>query len=269
MLRDVKSIPPFSCVSIQFEEVYSIVSVVKDVTVYCQTTSEATAEGGMQRVFLLLTDTLEPTKDLKVRHVPVIGRGEAPSHTLRPHDDLTETGRNTREAFNTALAKRFLPRYGAGLRSRGHLFDHAMLLSPTMRKLKYIDVLLSSSAGQAAGLASPSEVKGRIKGEVVDLITKAVIEKRARANAEVAGAVARGARAGAETSTGQRSKTPQAAAAASANATRLRNAGIFDGSDDSDVDAASPRERAPEEEAKAELNDWLQLKVQISCVHCC
>lgn len=38
---------------------------------------------------------------------------------------------------------------------------------------------------------------------------------------------------------------------------------MFDESDEDDGDAACPHERAPNEEAKAILDDWLELKVQI------
>ena len=110
----------------------------------------------LQRI-VLLTDTLEPTKPLRVPHVPVIGQedAEAPEYTDRRHDQLTDTGRQRREAFNEALAKRFLPRYKTSLFTRTHPFDHAIVLSPKMRQLKHIDVLLS--AGTAAGLPRASD----------------------------------------------------------------------------------------------------------------
>ncbi|CAN0044929.1 unnamed protein product, partial [Ectocarpus sp. 12 AP-2014] len=56
----------------EFEEVYSILRVVKDVTLYCQSASEATAGGAVNRIVLLLTTTLEPMEDLEIVHVPVI-----------------------------------------------------------------------------------------------------------------------------------------------------------------------------------------------------
>lgn len=120
----------------KFEEVYSIVRALKDYTVYCQTTYEATAEGGMQKMVSLLSLTLEPTKDLVMLRVPeisVVGEEEQdddnspadPTDVKRRHADLTDTGRQTREAVNRALARRFLARYiGPGLTKRTHLFDH-------------------------------------------------------------------------------------------------------------------------------------------------
>lgn len=188
---------------LQFEEMYNILSMVKECTVYCQTTSEATAEGGLQRIVLLLTESLEPTKPLRVRHVPVIGQEDpaAPGYTDRPHNLLTETGRKTREAFNAALASRFLPRYKARLHTYTHPFDQAMVLSASMRQLRHIDLLLSSTAGKAAGLPSAFDVKKRIYAEVRDLIAKVVVEIRARTKA---GSGAGAARVGAENPTGQR-----------------------------------------------------------------
>ena len=138
----------------EFEEVYSIVCVIKKCTVLCQTTFEPTAEGGLQSIVLFLTDALEPTKALRVRHVPVTCNQDAgaPSYTDRPHDQLTATGRQIRETSNTALAERFLPRNGGGLQDRSHLFDHVMVPSLKMHQVKYVDVQLSSIAGKAAGL---------------------------------------------------------------------------------------------------------------------
>lgn len=70
------------------------------------------------------------------------------------------------------------------------------------------------------------------------------------------------ARLGAETPTGQQSKTTKVSTAATHTANRLKDAGMFDDSDGDDGGAASPRERAPKEEAKANLDDRLQLKLQ-------
>lgn len=98
----------------------------------------------MNRIVLLLTITLESMEDLEIVHVPVIGAegaaggadaggvdasdsAGASSRTMRSHTDLTETGRATREAFATAIAKRFLPRYQrAKLKTHPDLFDHAI-----------------------------------------------------------------------------------------------------------------------------------------------
>ena len=84
---------------------------LKDYTVYCQTTYEATAEGGMQKMVSLLSLTLEPTKDLVMLRVPeiiVVGEEEQevgeeeqdddnspadPTDVKRRHADLTDTGR--------------------------------------------------------------------------------------------------------------------------------------------------------------------------------
>ena len=127
----------------------------------CQLTQESIAEGGLLRVFLVLTNTLEPTEPLQVLHVPTIGRedADASSETFRPFHALTDIGRKTREVFNAALAKRFLPRHGEALTSRTHLFDHDMLISLNTRKFKYIDLLLFSNAGKAIHLATASEIK--------------------------------------------------------------------------------------------------------------
>lgn len=100
-LRGIEINPISSCVCVYFQcdEVYIIVRAVKDTTVYCLATNEATAEGGLPRVFLLLTNTMEPTHQLQVLHVPAIGQEDvyAPMETLRSHDALIDIGRNTRE----------------------------------------------------------------------------------------------------------------------------------------------------------------------------
>lgn len=247
--------------------------MVKDVTLYCQNASEATAEGGMNKIVLLLTDTLEPTGDLVVEHVPVIGAAGADasasaegadasasgarSRTKRSHADLTQTGRATREAFATAIAKRFLPRYTPeGLRKHPHLFDQVMLLSPKSRKMKYMDKLVTSSAAQGRGLASAAAIKARVVEEVVSLTAEAVTENRRRSAA---------ARA-VDDSTTQRTRTPQDVADASENLKRLEAAGMIDSDSDDgggggQVQGSAVRERSPDEEAKAIVDDWTALKV--------
>ncbi|CAN0339225.1 unnamed protein product [Laminaria digitata] len=112
---------PLAKLRVEFEEVYIILRVVKDTTVYCQTTNEATAEGGLQRVFLLLTNTLEPTQQLQAQHVPAIGQEDAdapwrPSglttrsltsaaRLVRPSTRPSQSGscRATEMAYTTAL----------------------------------------------------------------------------------------------------------------------------------------------------------------------
>ena len=173
---------------------------MKDVTLYCQTTHEPTAAGGVEGLVVLLNETLEPSKPLRVEHVKVISKegeaasqpGEAnnggpPRHTMRAHDDLTDTGRATRKAFAVAVGKRWFPRYtNAGLHSRTHLFDHVMYLSPGSRKLKYIDTMLQTTAGKSDDLADAHAIKERVRAEVEDLVTDAIIEIRARAAKEAA-----------------------------------------------------------------------------------
>lgn len=139
----------------------------------------------LQRIDLLLTDTLEPTKPRRVRHVRAIGQegADVPEYTDRHGDQLIDTDYQTREAFNKALAKRFLPRYKASLLTRTHPIDRVISLSPKMLHLNHTDVLLSSTAGAAAGLPSTLEVKERIYSGVLDLMSKAVVDTRARSTA--------------------------------------------------------------------------------------
>ena len=179
---------------------------IKDFTLYCQTTHEPTAAGGVEGLVVLLNETLEPSKSLRVEHVKVISKeggaasqpgaaaqpGEAnnggpPRHTMRAHADLTDTGGATRKAFAVAVGKRWFPRYtNAGLHSRTHLFDHVVYLSPGSRKLKYIDTMLQTTAGKNYDLADAHAIKERVRAEVEDLVTDAIIEIRARAAKEAA-----------------------------------------------------------------------------------
>ena len=232
---------------------------LKDYTVYCQTTYEATAEGGMQKMVSLLSLTLEPTKDLVMLRVPeiiVVGEEEQdddnspadPTDVKRRHADLTDTGRRTREAVNRALARRFLARYiGPGLTKRTHLFDHAMLLSPTMCRLGYIGTLARSTAGKAAGMSSESAIKARIQKEVVDLLTKAIIELRKR-DAAAAAAVA-AAQDGLDAPTAKWAKTAYTVAE---DQTRkdLRELGLLDGDDDEEDNPAPDKDRDPEKKLR-------------------
>ena len=52
-----------------------------------------------------------------------------------------------------------------------------------MLHLNHTDVLLSSTAGAAAGSPSTLEVKERIYSGVLDLMSKAVVDTRARSTA--------------------------------------------------------------------------------------
>ena len=142
----------------------------------------------------LLGITLEPKKPLVILRVPnvVVVDGEGAgdddndepatsSGEKRPHAELTPTVRFTREIMNKGISERFLKRYGADLTNRVHLFDQTMLLCPTMMTLRYIEVLAASDAGKASGMASTQTIKIRIRAQLLDLLTKAVVELRARA----------------------------------------------------------------------------------------
>lgn len=243
------------------EEVYSIVKVVSDDILYCQRTSEPTAQWALENLVILLTETLEPNNPLEVRHVaPIGGDGSGPSSTLRPHEDLTEIGRQTRDSFRVAFAKRFLPRYGAGLAGRSHLFDRTMLLSPSGRKMKYVDRLLASTAAVGTALSTAAHIKAKIKAEVVSLLTKAIIEKRAR-DKKTKDAVGVD-----DTPVAKRPRSAGRGSAARAASTviarRRRTAGLMDDSDD-EVDTDSPVERDAHEEADAILQAWLTLQVKM------
>lgn len=248
----------------QFEEVYTIVSAVKEVTLYSQNASEATAEGAMNHTVLLLTQTLEPTNPLVIEHVPSISEESAnasasdgPPKTTRRHAELTETGRRTREAFATAIGKRFLPRYTPrGLDKHPHLFDHAMLLSPRSRKLSYINALVDSEAAKGLHLASAAEIKTRLRKEVVTLIAEAVAANR-KAVAEQ--------RAEVEPSAVRRSSAPRTVAEEDETAKRMKAAGLFDSDSDDDGDVgAAVGERSPEDEAQAMMDEWLAQKVGLA-----
>lgn len=236
-------------------------NAVKGVAEYCQATDEATVEGGVARIVILLTDTLECSKNLRVQHVPAIGAevADAASHTDRPHDGLTAIGGKTRFVFAAAIAKRFLPRYSsAHLHHHTHLFDHAILLSPRSRKMKHIDLLLESTAAKShGGLADALAIKTRIHDEVVALIAQAVAEMRARkaVPSEVADVM------------GPPSTTPQAVPAATHHSDRVRSTGIPDGSDSEAEGGASPQQLSPQDEAENILKEWLQQEVivRVAC----
>ena len=159
---------------------YSIVKVVNDNILYCQKSLEPTGQGALRRLFFLLTDTLEPNKPLKIVHVASVGAESGTSISRRPHQQLTETGRETRDAFRVPFATRFLPRYGKNLVNRSHAFDRTMFLCPGSRRLKYVDSLLASTAAVGVALASAFEIKTKIRAEVHSLLTDAVKEKRVR-----------------------------------------------------------------------------------------
>ncbi|CAN0026975.1 unnamed protein product, partial [Ectocarpus sp. 6 AP-2014] len=98
---------PLATLRTEFEEVHSIMSAASNVAEYCQETYKATAEGGLTRIVVLLTDTLESNETLRVQHVPAIGAEvtDAAPHTDRPHDCLTAIGMKTRVVFATAIAR--------------------------------------------------------------------------------------------------------------------------------------------------------------------
>lgn len=255
---------------------YSIVRALKDFTVYCQTTHEATAEQGMQKMISLLSLTLEPTQDLVMLRVPsiiVVDGAEqdgaeqdgdddgpaAPTTDSRAHADLTEIGRVTRETVSSAVGKRFLPRYGPGLYKRLHLFDHVLLLSPTMRKLGYVDTLAGSTAGKAVGMRDPVLIKAQIKEEVLDLLAKAVIELRARNTTAVTVEQQDGA-----DNTRKLLKTSNVAAATSQTHKDMKKLGLLDDSDSDDEDVPETEGDA-RKEAETILKEWLGHRVSMHC----
>jgi len=261
---------------LQLEELYSIVRALKDFTVYCQKTHEATVEGGMQKMVALMALTLEPAKPLPVLRVPAVivveGEGDGDGDgdddlpatrttEKRPHGDLTDLGRRTREVVQTSIAKRFFPRYGDGLLKRSHLFDRSMLLSPKMLSLEYLGSFAGSTAGKAFGMKPVSEIVARIHEEVIDILTEAVIELSARAAKAAAAAPA----GGDNLSGAKRAKTSHPSAAATQDEQDLRELGLLgddNGSDNNDGEQPAPQGDA-REEARSILKAWLETKVSM------
>ena len=160
----------------QLKEVYSIVKVVNDNIFYCQKTVEPSGQGALRRLFFLLIDTLEPNKPLKIVHVAPVGAERGTSISRRPHQKLTETGRETRDAFRVAFATQFLPPYGKNPLNRSHVFGRTKFLSPGSPRLKYVDSLLASTAAVGVDLASASEIRTKVRAEVHRLLIEAVKE---------------------------------------------------------------------------------------------
>ncbi|CAN0488808.1 unnamed protein product, partial [Laminaria digitata] len=184
-LEKAKQLFPLKGRKDEVEEMFAVIDAVRTVVVYSQDTYESTAQGGLQRLVLLATSVLEPKKPLKVKHVPPIGQKEsdvAPP-ALRPHDELTEVGAATREAFAKAVATRFVvPRYGKGLSSHSHRYDMAIFLSPGGRSVKYLDTLKSSTVGELGGFVKPaSEVKERIVDQARAILIIGIVKARAMA----------------------------------------------------------------------------------------
>ena len=261
---------------LQLEELYSIVRALKDFTVYCQKTHEATVEGGMQKMVALMALTLEPAKPLPVLRVPAVivvegegdgdgdGDDDLPATRItekRPHGDLTDLGRRTHEVVQTSIAKRFFHRYGDGLLKRSHLFDRSMLPSPKMLSLEYLGSFAGSTAGKAFGMKPVSEIVARIHEEVIDILTEAVIELRARAAKAAAAAPA----GGDNLSGAKRAKTSHPSAAATQDEQDLRELGLLgddNGSDNNDGEQPAPQGDA-REEARSILKAWLETKVSM------
>eukprot|EP00904_Undaria_pinnatifida_P011834 jgi/Undpi1/7781/HiC_scaffold_23.g10254.m1 len=264
----------------ELEEEYSIVTVVNDNIFYCQKTLEPTGQGALRRLFFLLTDTLEPNKPLKIVHVAPVGAESGTSISRRPHQQLTETGRETRDAFRVAFATRFLPRYGKNLVNRSHVFDRTMFLCRGARRLKYVDSLLASTAAVGVALASASEIKTKIRAEVHSLLTDAVKEKRVRDKkaAEAATAIvdtpaAKRARTtagggsatqgGGSATEGGGSATGGGGSVSSHHTTEtLHGAGFWDDSDD-DQEPLPPVDRDAKEGLNSLLNGWMEMKLEM------
>ena len=247
----------------------------------------------------MLTDTLEPNKPLKIVHVTPVGAESGTSISRRPHQQLTETVRETHDAFRVAFATRFLPRYGKNLVNRSHVFDRTMFLCPGSRRLKYVDLLLASTAAVDVALAYASEIKTKIRAEVHSLLTDAVKEKRVRDKkaAEAATAIvntpaakqARTTAGGGSATQGGGSATEGVAllrrgvalprrgvallrrggallrggggSVSSHHTTEtLHGAGFWDDSDD-DQEPLPHVDRDAKEEANSLLNDWMVMKV--------
>ena len=64
--------------------------------------------------------------------------------------------------------------------NRSHVFDRTIFLCPGLRRLKYVDSMLASTAAVGVALASAFEIKTKIRAEVHSLLTDAVKENRVR-----------------------------------------------------------------------------------------
>ena len=204
-------------------------------------------------------------------HVAPVGAESGTSISRRPHQQLTETGRETRDAFRVAFATRFLLRYGKNLVNRSHVVDRTMFLCPGSRRLKYVDSKLASTAAVGVALASASEIKTNIRAEVHSLLTDAVKEKRVRDKkaAEAATAIvdtpvakrARTTAGGGSATEGGGSATGGGGSVSSHHTHEtLHGAGFLDDSDD-DQGPLSPVDRDAKKEANSLLNDWMEMKV--------
>ncbi|MEP4217062.1 MAG: hypothetical protein ABJL35_17015 [Parasphingorhabdus sp.] len=185
----VASPPPFRFrLTVQVENVYSVLYNVKTVIETCQTTCQPAGPDDMQQLVVLMTDTLETLAPLAVEHVPPVGtkKEDRTFSEKRQPDDLTATGEATRLAFRTAIIQRVVDqRCGSRLYKHRHLFDSAMLLNPVARSLKYLDRVNSSNIGKTENYtADASVVKSRVREQFTNLVTHAVQAKRSQEEAK-------------------------------------------------------------------------------------
>ena len=113
-------------------------------------------------------------------------------------------------------------------------------------------------------MSSESAIKARIQKEVVNLLTKAIIELRKRDAAAAAAAAVAAAQDGLDAPTAKRAKTAYTAAE---DQTRkdLRELGLLDGDDDEEDNPAPDKDRDPREEAEAMLKGWVAYEVSVRC----
>lgn len=239
---------------------YSIINAVKGVVVYSQTTYESTAQGGLQRLVVLATSTLEPMRPLTVTPVRAIGQkeDEVPAASTRSHTDLTKVAMATREAFGEAVAKRFVKgRYGSGLGTHSHRFDMAMFLCPAARGMKYIDTLEASTVGKMGGFKEPEKVKQVIRDQARDLLAKGIafIREQEKKTPVVVEPEPRA----------KRLKTAGSVAVDPRQA-EFAQEGVLDSSSDEDAEPASDHTNTPEQEADGILTKWRVFKVRGFCI---
>ena len=101
----------------QVDDRFGVIGELRTGVVYSQTTYESTAQGGLQRLLLLVTSVLEPKKPLKVKHVPLIGQKEndiAPPTLRRAYGGRSRHSRGLRKGGCDPVcggAKYEVPRY--------------------------------------------------------------------------------------------------------------------------------------------------------------
>lgn len=248
---------------------YTLLKAIALVIESCRCTRTISGYDAMQKMIMMIQTDLNPHRPLLLHDATNFfkpapsagGSSGGPATATTPvakatklktrvaHEELTEVGRSTRGKVRDAVRKHFgRSRWGQAHAGESDLFDMVMALSPSSRRLSYIDAL-------APNPHVASEIKEKVYGQIQDMAEGVISYEWAR---QKKGKTASRERPSKKLRRNPRSKEDDVVAMHHLAGVIDVDSEEDDGDDDEDKDEGEP---SAAQEARTVVDHWRRAKI--------